>query len=138
MVLSHFSKNLKRFMDQCYSSVLFSKQRKIHPGGMRAGWPKRHKEKRSLVAQFWPIFLCFSPSPSLPYVNWASQGCCLFYLMLSLQSSDLPLFYFPEIFSSLSFRHHHSGLLFHSTYLTVPSKKKKKQGHTMFLKVGEN
>ena len=30
----------------------------------------------------------------LPYVNWASQECCLFCLRSSLRSSDLPLFYF--------------------------------------------
>ena len=30
----------------------------------------------------------------LPFVNWASQECCLFYLRGSLWSSDLPLFYF--------------------------------------------
>ena len=35
--LSCCSKNLKRRMDQSYSSVLFGKQRKIHPGGMKAG-----------------------------------------------------------------------------------------------------
>ena len=34
---------------------------------------------------------------SLPYVNWASQEGCLFYLRSSLQSSDLPLFYFPGL-----------------------------------------
>ena len=36
LVLSHRSKNLKQRRDQCYSSVLFGKQRKIHPRGMRA------------------------------------------------------------------------------------------------------
>ena len=30
-VLSCNSKNLKQQTDQCYSSVLFGKQRKIHP-----------------------------------------------------------------------------------------------------------
>ena len=64
------------------------------------------------------LFICFSPPPpppptwSLPYVNWASQECCLFYLRSSLWSLDLPLFYFPGLFPSLSFSHHHSGLLF--------------------------
>jgi len=41
----------------------------------------------------------------LSCVNWASQECCLFYLRSSLQSSDLPLFYFSGLFSSLSFSH---------------------------------
>ena len=29
---------------------------------------------------------------------WASQECCLFHLRFSLQSSDLPLFYFHRLF----------------------------------------
>ena len=33
-------------------------------------------------------------SLGLPYVNWAGQECCWFYLRFSLRSSDLPLFYF--------------------------------------------
>ena len=50
----------------CYSSVLFRKQRKIHPRGMRAGRPKRLREKRnpqtpsSILA---PLFISFSPPP---------------------------------------------------------------------------
>ena len=47
---------------------------------------------------------------SLPCVNLASQEGCLFYLRSSLQSSDLPLFYFHRL--SPSFSHCHSGLLF--------------------------
>ena len=100
-------------MDRCYNSILFDRQRKIHLQGMRAGRPKRCEEKRSTMAQFWLLFLyVFSPPLILPYVNWASQDGCLFYLRFSLQSSDLPLFYFPGLFSSLSFSHHHFGLLF--------------------------
>ena len=41
-----------------------------------------------------PLFICFFLPLGLPYVNWASQECCLFYVRSSLQSSDLPLFYF--------------------------------------------
>ena len=46
-----------------------------------------------------PLFIC-PPTPTprpptlapgLPYVNWASQECCLFYLRFSLWSLDLPL-----------------------------------------------
>ena len=51
-------------------------------------------------------------SLGLSYANWASQECCLFYLRSSLRSSDLPLFYFCALFSSLSFSHRHSVLLF--------------------------
>ena len=65
-------------------------------------------------AHFWVLFLYvfFSSPGGLPYVNWARQEYCLFYLRSSLQSSDLPLFYFHRLFPSLSFSHHHSGLLF--------------------------
>ena len=58
-----------------------------------------------------PLFM--SPqAPGLPCGNRASQECCLFSLKSSLWSSDLPLFYFCVLFSSLSFSHRHSGLLF--------------------------
>jgi len=59
------------------------------------------------------FYMFFFPLPlGLPYVNGASQECCLFCLRSSLRSSDLPLFYFHELFPSLSFSHCHSGLLF--------------------------
>ena len=89
-VLSHHSKNLKRWTDQCYSSVLFRKQRKIHPQGVRPDQPKRHEEKPP--AQFWLFFLYvfFLLPLGLPYVNWSSQEGCLFYL----RSSNLPCFIF--------------------------------------------
>ena len=48
---------------QCYSSVLFGKQRKIHPRGMRAGWPKKRKEKRDPSSIWAPPFICFSSPP---------------------------------------------------------------------------
>jgi len=48
----------------------------------------------------WLLFLCFFPPLGLTYVNWASQECCLFYLRSSLQSSDLPLFFFIRLFPS--------------------------------------
>ena len=59
-----------------------------------------------------PLFICFFLPPGLPYANWASQECCLFYLRSSPRSLDLPLFYFPGLFPSLSFSHCHFGLLF--------------------------
>ena len=62
---------------------------------MRACQPKRREEKRERA---WerdsrpfgsPFYMfCFLPL-GLPYVNWASQECCLFYLRSSLWSSDL-------------------------------------------------
>ena len=95
-----------------YSSALFRKQREIHPRGVRVGWPKRCEEKRSPPnAQSGSSFICFFLLPlSLLYVNWASQEAI--YLRFSLQSLDLPLFYFHGLFPSLSFSHHHFGLLF--------------------------
>ena len=78
LVLSCCSKNLKQQTDQVYDSVLFGKQWKIHPVAVRAGWPKRHEEKRS-EAQYWFLFLyLFPPALSLPYVNWDSQEACCF------------------------------------------------------------
>ena len=75
LVLSLHSKNLKRRTDQCYSSVLFDKQRKRHPRGVRVGRPKRRKEKPSTTtppppppAQFWLLLLyviSLHPEPAL-------------------------------------------------------------------------
>ena len=101
------------FTGLCYSSVLFGKQRKIHPLSMRLSQPKKHEEKRGTWLNLAPLFMCFFLLPlSLAYVNWASQEGCLFYLRFSFQSSDLPLFYFCGLFPSLSSSHCHSGLLF--------------------------
>ena len=115
-VLSRHNKDLKRRTlkplachssptDQCYSfmlhSVLFRKYRKIHPRGMRACQPKRCKEKRErgrkrerehagagerLPGLWLLFFMVFFLPLGLPYVYWASQECCLFYLRSSFQS----------------------------------------------------
>ena len=60
----------------------------------------KERERESALA---PPFICFFLPLGLPYANWASQECCLFYLKSSLWSSDLPLFYFCGLFPSLSF-----------------------------------
>ena len=72
---------------------------------MRAGHvdPKTQREDRPIVWEregakrkeegFGSSFYMFL-SLGLSYVNWAGQECCWFYLRFSLQSSDLPLFYF--------------------------------------------
>ena len=82
---------------------------------------QRHEEKsapalrgeRERERALWLLFLYGFLFPlGLPYVNWVSQDCCLFYLTSLLQSSDLTLLYFPRLFSSLSFSRHYSGLLF--------------------------
>ena len=112
-VLSRCIKNLKR----TYGPVLqlsFIWQAKINTSLRHEVRPtqKTQREGRTL-AQFWLLFLCVFLLPlSLPYVNWASQEGCLFQLRFLLQSSDLPLFYFCGLLPSLSFSHHHSGLLF--------------------------
>ena len=43
------------------------------------------------------MFFFFLPL-SLSYVNWASQEGCFFHLSFSLQSSEVPLFYFCGLF----------------------------------------
>ena len=73
---------------QCY---LESKGKYILEG-MRACWPKRPEEKRGPQPNFDSSFYMFFLLPlGLPYVNWASQECCLFYPRPSLWSLDLPL-----------------------------------------------
>ena len=122
LVLSRHNENLKWWMlkpsdrpchssgmDQCYSSVLFRKEKKIHPRGLRACWPKRHERALALWLLFW---YAFSPHPGPILCKRASQECCLSYLRSSLRSSDLSLFYLCRLFPSLSFSHHHSGFLF--------------------------
>ena len=75
--------------------------------------PTQKTEERPPGPILAPLFIYFLLLPlSLPYVNWASQEGCLFYLWFSLQSSDLPFFFFPRLSPSLSFNHRHSGLLF--------------------------
>ena len=70
------------------------------------------EEKRGPCPNFDSSFYMFFLLPlGLPFVNQASQECCLFYLRSSLQPSDLPLFYFCRFSPSLSFSHCHSGLL---------------------------
>ena len=67
-----------------YSLVLFGKQRKIYPWGMRAGWPKRR-----VGLSLGPVLYVFFSSPlSLPYVTWVSQAGCLFHPRSSLWSLD--------------------------------------------------
>ena len=134
LVLSRCSKNLKRQTDQCYSSVLFGKQREVQPWGVRVGWPKRLEEKSTPWSLLAPLFICFFLLPlGLPCVNRASQGCCLFCLRSSLRSWDLPLFCF------CGHSHRHFGLPFpYSNYLTVFSRKLSKifwifYGHSNLL-----
>ena len=79
---------------------------------MRACQPKDVKTREAPGPILTALFMFFPLPLSLPCVNWSSQEGCLFYLRSSLWSLDLPLFYFCRLFPSLSFRHHHSTLLF--------------------------
>ena len=100
------SKNLKWWMDQCYSSVLLASKGKYILEVW--GWSNPKYEKRKARASILLLSL-FSFFPlSLPCVNSATQEGCLFYL----RSSLLCLFYFRRLFPSLSFSHRHFGLLF--------------------------
>ena len=72
---------------------------------------RAQERERVRASQLWLLFLYVFLFLGLSCVNWASQECCLFYLRSSLWSSDLFLFYFCGLFSSLSFSHGHSGLL---------------------------
>ena len=52
---------------------------------------KTWREERPPQPNFGSCFYMFFLFPlGLPYVNWAGQLGCLFYLRSSLQSSDLP------------------------------------------------
>ena len=64
------------------------KQRKIYPQGMRAGRPKRSAEWRgeALGSILAPLFMFFLLPLSLPYVKWARQEGCLFYLRFYTQT----------------------------------------------------
>lgn len=62
LALSHCKKNLKPWTDQCYTSVLFRKQRTNHPPGLRVGWPKRHEEKKCPQPNLAPFLNVFFSS----------------------------------------------------------------------------
>ena len=98
-----------------YSSVLLENKGKYILKAGRLADPKDTK-RRETESEPWPFgssfYMFFLLPLSLPYVNWASQERCLFYLRSSLRSSDLPLIYFRSLCPSLSFSHRHSGLLF--------------------------
>ena len=78
-----------------------------------SGPTQKMQSEESPQLNFGPSFyMFFLLLLRLSCVNWSSQEGCLFYLRSSLQSSDLPLFYFCGLFSSFSFSHRHFGLLF--------------------------
>ena len=101
-----------RVTAQCYCSVLLKNKGKYvlkvwgHADPKDARRKERKREREHARAEerppgLWLLFLyVFSLPLGLPYVNWASQDCCLFYLRSSLWSSYLPLFYFCRLFPS--------------------------------------
>ena len=70
-----------------------------HASMWGGGGRERERERES--KSFGSSFMFFLPL-GLPYVNWASQECCLFYLRSSFQSSDLPLTFLCSIFAGFS------------------------------------
>ena len=103
-------------------------RRKIHLQHLRACWSKDSKrrapqcvgwggggrggERESPLA---PLLICFflPPGPVLSKLALVRSAVLPEVLTLVLGSSfDLPLFYFHELFPSLSFSHRHFGLLF--------------------------
>ena len=111
LVLSRCSKTLKQQTSvTVWLQLSFIWQAKENTSSSCEGGPAQKKSG----AQFWLLCLyAFFLLPlSLSYVNWTSQEGCLFHLRFSLHSLDLPLFHFPGLLPSLSFSHHHFGLLF--------------------------
>ena len=111
-VLSCCSKNLKQWMNRCYSSVLLGKAKDSIPSRSEGGLTQKTREERPQSFQASSFYTFVSSPLGLPCVNWASQEGCLFSLRSSLWSSDLRLFYFCRLFPTLSFSHCHFGLLF--------------------------
>ena len=75
---------------------------------------EREKERMHVGEKaLWLLLLyVFASTWACPVQIGLRLECCLFYLKSSLWSSDLLSFYFHGLFPSLSFSHHHFGLLF--------------------------
>ena len=79
-------------MAPCYSSILFRKYKENQSSRLMACQPKDTKRRewgsvpacrreRERPPAVWLLFLYkFFLPLGLPYVNWAIQECCLFYL----------------------------------------------------------
>ena len=109
-VLSCCSKNLKRWWTSVTAQFhLTSKGSYILE--VRGLATKNTQREEKPPAQFWLLFLYASsppPEPALCKLD-SQKGCSLRFSLLSL---DLPLFCFCGLLLSLSFSHHHYGLLF--------------------------
>ena len=112
LFLSCCSKDLKWQISvtaQLQLRIIFSKQSRVYPGGVRVDRPQR----RGLSPFGLPLFIHFFSFPlSLAFTNWASQvGACLLHLKFSLRSTNFLLIYFQGLFPFFVFSHHHVGLL---------------------------
>ena len=96
----------KSVLQLCVTALFYlENRRRIHPPDK--GMPTQRREpaggrkrqtKRERESPLAPLFICFFLPLGLPYVNWARQECCLFYLRSSLRSLDLPLTLLCSIF----------------------------------------
>ena len=80
--------------------------------GEREG--ERERESVGFGSSFYMFF--FLPL-GLPYVNWASQEICLFYLKSSLRSLDHPLTFLCSIFAGFSFPYLLATTVLYSCFL---------------------
>ena len=87
---------------------MLKKEKRVEVGsGVGEGERERkrvHTQERERGRALGSSFYMFFLPLGLPYVNWVSQECCLFYLKSSLQgpSFDLPLTFLCSIFSGFS------------------------------------
>ena len=105
---------------QCYSSILFRRWQENPSLRCEGTLIQRHEEKstpargrereKERASPLAPLFICLSlPGPVLCKLG---QPGVLFVLPEVLTLVPGPLFYFQELFPSLSFSHCHFGLLF--------------------------
>ena len=101
---------------------------------MRAGQPRREEKPRGSI---WLLFLhIFSPPPSLPYINWASQEGCVCFTWGSHsgpQTFLLSIFCF-SILCLLATAILDSFFLFYLTHESLKQKKLTRQGN-IFKKI---
>ena len=69
-----------------------------HPKDVKRRERERERERERDPGPLALVFICFFLSLGLPYVNWASWECCLFYLR-----SSGPWTFLYSIFTGFSF-----------------------------------
>ena len=126
--IEEMDQHYSSWMDQCCSSVLqlcFIYKIKENTSSRHDGCqPKRCEEQRERPPALWLLFLCFifyslPPGPALCKLG---EPGVLFVLPEVLTPVLGPSFdLFLQAFPSLSFSHHHSGLLFPNSNSQTPS-----------------